>query len=83
MPIFMCERTFASPITEADFGAAGKVLQRCIDAREVKWLGSNFATDGTRSICMYEAADADRVREANRTAGLPFDKVWPAHAYRP
>jgi len=83
MAIFMCERTFATPLTEADFAAAGQVLGPCLQAREVTWVGSNFATDGTKSICMFEAADAERVREANRTAGLPFDKVWAAHAYRP
>jgi len=27
------------------------------------------------------AADAERVRDANRTAGAPFERVWPAHKF--
>jgi hypothetical protein len=83
MPIFVCERTFAKPLSEEDFAAGGKVLGPCIEAREVKWLASNFAADGTRSVCIFEAADAERVREANRTANMPFDKVWQTRVYKP
>ena len=34
-------------------------------------------------ICLYRAPDAEAVRKANRTAGLPFDRVWPARALVP
>ena len=78
MPIFMCERTFSPPITEAQFMNAGDALAPCIQARDVKYLGSHFAADGSRSVCMFEAADAERVREANRTAGAPFERIWQA-----
>jgi hypothetical protein len=83
MPIFMCERSFGKSVSEAEFAAAGEVLQPCIDARGIKWLGSNFAADGTRSVCMYDAPDAERLREANRVAGVPFERVWEARLYRP
>ena len=81
MPIFVVERVFSPPITEAQFMAAGKALAPCIQERDVKHLGSYFTTDGTRSWCTYEAADAERVRDANRTAGAPFERVWPAHKF--
>ena len=83
MPTFMCERAFSPPLTAAAFAEGGKVLAPCLEVREVKWLGSNFATDGSRSVCMFEARDAESVREANRTAGMPFEKIWAASVFRP
>ncbi|HTR51274.1 MAG TPA: nickel-binding protein [Kofleriaceae bacterium] len=81
MPIFVVERVFSSPITEAQFMAGGEALAPCIEARDVKHVGSFLAQDGTRSWCHYEAADAERVREANRTAGAPFERVWPVRKF--
>ena len=79
MPIFCVERLFSPPISEAQFAAAGAALAPCIQERDIKHLGSYFAADGSRSVCTYEASDAERVREANRTAGAPFERVWLAH----
>ena len=79
MPIFVVERVFSSPITEAQFIAGGEKLAPCIEERAIKYLGSFFSQDGTRAWCQFEAADAERVREANRTAGAPFERVWPVH----
>jgi hypothetical protein len=82
MAIYMVERVFAQPLSEADFAAGGKALAPCLEARDVKWVASHFSTDGTRSMCLFEATDAEAVREANRTAGLPFERVWATHVYR-
>jgi hypothetical protein len=81
MPIFMVERLFSPPISEAQFMSAGEALAPCIQERDIKHLASHFALDGSRSVCMFEAADAERVREANRTAGAPFERVWPARTF--
>jgi len=81
MPTFIVERVFSPPITEAQFMAAGEALAPCIQERDIKHLGSQFATDGSRSVCIYEASDAERVREANRTAGAPFERVWQARKF--
>jgi hypothetical protein len=81
MPIFVVERQFSPPITEAQFTAAGVVLAKCIEERDIKHLGSHFSADGSRSVCMYDASDAERLREANRTAGAPFERVWQARRF--
>ena len=78
MPIFVVERVFSPPITEAQFVAGGKMLAPCIQERDIKHLSSYFAADGSRSTCTFEAADAERLREAQRTAGVPFERVWQA-----
>jgi hypothetical protein len=81
MPIFIVERLFSPPITEAQFAAAGAILAPCIQERDVRHVASHFAADGSRSVCIFEAADAERVREAQRTAGAPFERVWSARTF--
>ncbi|HET9990765.1 MAG TPA: nickel-binding protein [Kofleriaceae bacterium] len=81
MPIFVVERVFSPPITEAQFTASGEALHPCIEERDVTAIESFLSPDGSRSICVFEAADAERVREANRTAGAPFEKVWLAKKF--
>ena len=82
VPFYIVERVFDPPITREQFADGGKVLQPCIEERDVKHVASHLAVDGSRCVCVFEAADAERIREANRTAGIPFEKVWPADIYR-
>jgi hypothetical protein len=81
MPIFIVERLFSPPVTEAQFTASGEKLHPCIDERDVTAISSFFSPDGSRAICVFEAADAERVREANRSAGAPFERVWQAKKF--
>jgi hypothetical protein len=83
MTTYAVERTFSPPITAEQFTAAGAVLGPCIAARDIQWVGSNFAADGSRSLCLFEAADAERLREANHVAGIAFDKVYAVNVYKP
>jgi hypothetical protein len=81
MAIFMVERVFSPPVTQEQFMAAGQKLAPCIQERDIKHVTSYFAPDGSRSLCVYDARDAERIREANRTAGAPFERVWQAHQF--
>ena len=81
MPIYLCERTFSQPLTADGFAEGGKALGPCLEARNVRWVESHLAADGMRSVCMFEAGDAEAVRDANRTAGIPFDRVWAAQKF--
>ena len=82
MPIYMVEREFSPEMTDADFAKGGEVLAPCIKERDITWVASHLSADGRRSVCVFEAADAERIRVANRTAGLPFTAVWPAKLFR-
>lgn len=83
MALIICERTFPSPISLEQFGQAGKALGPCLDVRGIRWIGSAFSADGTKSVCRYEAVDAEPVRQANREAGCPFERVWAAQELSP
>jgi hypothetical protein len=82
VPIYCVERVFDPPISVAAFTAGGAKLAPCIQERDVKHIASHLATDGSRCVCLFEAADAERIREANRTAGIPFERVWATNVFR-
>ena len=51
-------------------------IDKCLALRGARWMRSYVSTDGRRSVCEFEAPDAESVREAFRTAGQPFDRAW-------
>jgi Nickel responsive protein SCO4226-like len=83
MATIIVERVFPQPITMEGFAGAGAVLQPCLDVRGIRWIASCIAKDGLRSVCRFDATDAELVRQANREAGLPFEKVWVATEVTP
>jgi len=75
-------RSFAEPVVFADVQAMEDKFAWCLDIRNIRFLHSYFSIDRRRMICVYEAPDAESVREANTQAGLPFDVVWSATIHR-
>jgi hypothetical protein len=78
MPIYVGERVFAKPVTRAQFEDAGGRLVPCLQERSIGWISTHLAEDGSRSVCVLEATDAETIREAGNTAGAPYDHVWAA-----
>jgi hypothetical protein len=78
MPILIVEERFDPPVDVTKVNPASEKLSPCLPSYDVKWLASYVAADGTRCVCVYEAPSADAVRQAYRSAGVPFGAVWPA-----
>ncbi|MEB3332479.1 MAG: hypothetical protein VKI83_08315 [Synechococcaceae cyanobacterium] len=53
-------------------------LDGCLHSRDVHWHWSLVSLPGDRSLCLFEVAYADLVREACREACMPFEHVWAA-----
>jgi hypothetical protein len=81
--LILVERTFEQPVVFDDLLAVGARNIACFDLHDVRHARSYFSTDRRRMICLYQAPDAEAVRKANRTAGLPFDRAWPARVLVP
>jgi len=81
MPLFLIERSFAD---EIDLSADDvNALTRINSDVGVQWLYSFLSADKRKSYCLYEAANADAIREAARRAGLPADVVIAVDQLRP
>jgi hypothetical protein len=76
--MMMVEYTFDPPATNQDFHRSEAALKPCLEARGVSWKRSYIARDRRRRICVFEAVDAEAVRNAYRSAGVKFERVWTA-----
>ncbi len=47
--------------------------------QDTRHLRSFLSLDRHKMICQYEAPDAETVRQLQRTAEAPFDRVWAAN----
>jgi HEAT repeat protein len=73
MPVYLIERNFAKQLeVNPEIAAA---LKEVNDAAGVEWLISFLSADKKKTYCLYEAPNAEAIREAARRAGLPADAI--------
>lgn len=77
----MLEQTFETPISDEELARFSKQLDPCLELRDGAWARSYLSLDRKRVFCEFEAPDAESVREALRSADVPFDRVWSAHVF--
>jgi hypothetical protein len=63
-------------------------LERELDTRrgeapEMRYLGSIIVIRDEACFCQFEGPSAAAIADANRKAGLPFDRIVPAIAVTP
>ena len=81
MPRILVEQVFTEPFNDERYATFSKKLDGCLEVRNGMWRRSSISKDKLRMVCEFEAPDAESVREALRTAGIPFDRVWTADVY--
>ena len=82
MSTVVVERRFGEPAVFARLQAIEDRSAWCLEAHHVRFLRSYFSRDRRRMVCLYEAPDAESVRHAQETAGLPFERAWAARVLR-
>jgi hypothetical protein len=70
-----------TPLSDAEHARLGKAVDECVGARGGRWMRSYLSADHLRMVCEFEAGDAESIREAYRSAGAPFVRVWSAERY--
>ena len=73
MPRFIIERNFAEQL-EVNRDVATKVTQVNTDVG-VQWLFSFLSADKKKTYCLYEAPNAEAIREAARRLNIPADVI--------
>ena len=73
MPRFIIERNFAEQL-EVNRDVATKVTQVNTDVG-VQWLFSFLSADKKKTYCLYEAPNAEALREAARRLNVPADVI--------
>ena len=81
MSRIIVERNFEDPESMEELQAQEDRFAWCLEQHRVQFIRSYFSKDRRRMICEYEAPDAEAVREVQRTAALPFERVWAAEVF--
>ena len=79
----LVERSFEDRVELQDIQDIEDAGAWCLDTYNVRFLRTYFSTDRKRMICLYEAPDAESVRQAQREAGVPFNEAWAYIAVGP
>jgi uncharacterized protein DUF4242 len=77
----MVEQVFTEPLTEERAAELSARLDPCLQLRNGTWRRSSLSRDRLRMVCEFEAPDAESVREACRTAGIPTERIWAADVF--
>lgn len=81
MARIVVDQSFEQPLSDEDYARFAQRLDPCLDVRHAMWRRSYVAADKRHITCEFEAPDAESVREAMRSAGVPFDRVWAADVF--
>jgi hypothetical protein len=81
MPLFVIERHFAEQI-EVTRELTSEISLINADVG-VQWLFSFLSADRKKSYCLYEAPNAELIREAARRANVPADVIIEVDEVRP
>ena len=78
--VFVVER-YLPGLSQADLLAGLKRLSRQVGldgTRQVRYLDSTLVPGDEACYCRFEGPTEAAIVEANRRAGLPFDRIVPA-----
>ena len=78
MPHIIVERSFETPLTQAELDAVEARMAPCLDLYKVRWIRSYWSADRRRMICEYDAPDIASVRNVQREAEARFERAWAA-----
>ncbi|MBX3269095.1 MAG: DUF4242 domain-containing protein [Sandaracinaceae bacterium] len=78
MELVVVERSFDEPKEVSELAAIEAQFAWCLAQHRVRWVRTFVSNDKRRMLCFYEAPDAESVREVQRTAGMPVERVWSA-----
>jgi hypothetical protein len=73
MPRYLIERNFAHQLIPTKEGIEREKLVN--DEEGVQWIFSFLSADKKKTYCLYEAPNADAIREAARRNNLPADVI--------
>jgi hypothetical protein len=83
MALYIVEHEYREPLTDEKHSEEAKRADPCLGKYGVTWKGSYLATDRMKMICEFEAESSEKIRDALRSAEVPFARVWQTHKYTP
>lgn len=83
MTRIILETHYDAPLTDQDWSRNQSKLYPCLQERDIQWIRTLVSSDRRRTVCEFEAPDAELMRDALRRAGSSFDHLWIAEVREP
>ena len=86
MPRYMVERTFPDGLQIPTNNEGATAMLGVVGNNAtvgVTWVHSYVSDDKTKTFCIYDGPDADSIRAAATSNGLPVDSVSPVTVLDP
>ncbi len=83
MQKYVVEYEYKAPLTDTRHDEDARRIDPCLAQYGVTWKASYLASDRMKMICEFEAESAEQIRNALRSADVPFARVWAALKYTP
>ena len=82
MPVYMVERDLKG-VTMDQLGAAQKAAietgkKMTAAGKQVRYIRSTFVPGEARCMCLFEAPNAQNVKDLNESAKIPFSRIVEA-----
>ncbi len=82
MPVYLVDRNLPG-VTVDQLAAAQKAAietsrQFSAQGKPVRYIRSTFVPGESHCMCLFEASNADLVKQVNETAKIPFTKIIEA-----
>ena len=81
MGLFVIERNLAEELDPEALDDEGIKLVN--DEVGVQWVFSFLSADKRKTYCLYEAPDAEAIRESAARLGIPADVITPVDEFGP
>jgi len=87
MAVYLVERDLPGVTMEQLAAAQKKAIQMgkelTAQGKDVRYIRSTFVPGENKCMCLFEAPNAENVREANERAEIPFSRIVPAEDLTP
>lgn len=87
MPVYMVDRQLPGISMDALAAAQRAAIETSEkfsrEGKPVRYIRSTFVPGESHCMCLFEAPDADLVREVNEEAEIPFTRIREAHDLTP
>jgi hypothetical protein len=81
MPLVLMEKTFPVPASDEIIEMMRQATEACFEINDVERKITYRSEDRLRFVCVMEAADLETARRALESAGMDYDRLYPAVSF--
>lgn len=81
MRLFVMEKTFEEPASEDTVEMMRQATEACFEINDMERKVTYASEDRIRFVCIMEARDLATARRALESAGMTYDRLYPATSF--